>query len=139
MKNKALDIIIISAAVISVLAMLIYSSSQKRSSSLEITYPQHNSPSTQPEEIIEYKSAGGNNLLEEDEWLPDITVEFPLDLNTATAQQLEFIPQIGEVTAQRIIQYREALGSYTSLEQLMEIKGIGQKTFDTISAYLIIN
>lgn len=66
------------------------------------------------------------------------SVGFPLDLNLATVDELKFIPRVGDVTAQRIVQYREVLGSYTSLEQLKEIKGIGDVLFDSISAYLII-
>lgn len=67
------------------------------------------------------------------------SVTFPIDVNEATEEQLLFIPQVGSVTAQRIVQYREILGGYTSLEQLMEIKGISEKAYENISAYLIIN
>ena len=67
-----------------------------------------------------------------------IVVQFPLDLNTATEPELSTIPGVGNVTSQRIIQYREHIGGYTSLEQLMEISGIGEGTFDTISAYLVL-
>lgn len=66
------------------------------------------------------------------------SVTFPLDINRATEAQLQFIPQIGNVTAQRIVQYRDVIGGYTSLEQLKEIKSIGDATFEKISAYLII-
>ena len=66
------------------------------------------------------------------------TVQFPLDLNTADYDELCLIPRIGDVTAQRILQYRAVLGGYTSLEQLMEIQGIGEKTFEAIAPYLII-
>lgn len=68
----------------------------------------------------------------------EIIVEFPLELNSATGQQLTHIPHIGEVTSQRIVQYRDLLGGYTSLEQLMDIKGIGQQTYEQISAYLYL-
>lgn len=66
------------------------------------------------------------------------SVTFPLDINKATEEQLQFIPQVGNVTAQRIVQYRDALGGYTSLEQLMEIKGISEKAYANIAAYFII-
>lgn len=65
-------------------------------------------------------------------------VRFPLELNAATEAELKFIPQVGDATAQRIVQYREALGGYRELEQLMEIDGIGQKTFEHLYAYLYI-
>lgn len=67
-----------------------------------------------------------------------VSVTFPLDLNSATENELKFIPQVGNVMAQRIVQYRDELGGYTSLEQLKDIKGVGEKTFETISAYLFI-
>lgn len=66
------------------------------------------------------------------------SVQFPLELNSATQEQLMFIPKVGNVTSQRIVQYREHLGGYTSLEQLMEIKGIGQGTYDQIAPYLYL-
>ncbi|WRS28211.1 helix-hairpin-helix domain-containing protein [Oscillospiraceae bacterium MB08-C2-2] len=62
-------------------------------------------------------------------------VQFPLDINTATLEEIMLIPGVGEVTAQRIIQYREVLGGYTHLDQLMEIKGIGQATYQKLWAY----
>lgn len=68
----------------------------------------------------------------------DIRVTFPLDLNVATEEELRFIPQVGSVMAQRIIQYRDVLGGYESLGQLRDIKGVGDATFDAISAYLVV-
>lgn len=67
-----------------------------------------------------------------------VLVEFPLDLNVATVEQLKLIPQVGDVMAQRIVQYRDVLGGYTSLEQLQEIKGVGDQTYQRLSAYLEI-
>jgi competence ComEA-like helix-hairpin-helix protein len=70
---------------------------------------------------------------------PEIVVEFPLNLNTATYEELILIPRVGDVTAQRILQYRDYLGGgYDMLEQLMEIKGIGEATFEAIEPYLYV-
>ena len=50
-----------------------------------------------------------------------------ININTATAAQLDTLPGIGPVLAQRIIDYRQANGPFTSLSQLMLVEGIGEK------------
>ena len=50
----------------------------------------------------------------------------PLDLNHATAQELTTLPGIGEVLAQRIVDYREAHGPFQSVEELIAVEGIGE-------------
>ncbi|KQP54756.1 helix-hairpin-helix domain-containing protein [Agreia sp. Leaf283] len=53
-----------------------------------------------------------------------------VDLNTADAAALETLPRIGPETAKKIIDYRDEHGPFTSLDQLLEVPGIGQKTLD---------
>ena len=50
----------------------------------------------------------------------------PLDLNRATVQDLTTLPGIGEVLAQRIVDYREAHGPFRSVEELIAVEGIGE-------------
>lgn len=50
----------------------------------------------------------------------------PLDLNRATVQELTTLPGIGEVLAQRIVDYREAHGPFRSVEELIAVEGIGE-------------
>jgi competence protein ComEA len=52
-----------------------------------------------------------------------------LDLNTATLEQLDGLPGVGEVTAQRILDWRAAHGRFSSVDQLREVSGIGQARF----------
>jgi len=49
----------------------------------------------------------------------------PLDLNTATLEQLESLPGIGPVTAQKILDYRQAHGAFHSVNELQGVPGIG--------------
>lgn len=67
-----------------------------------------------------------------------IPTEYPLNLNTCTAQELMTISGIGESKASAIIEYREYLGGYTSVEQIKNIKGIGDKVYEKISPYLTV-
>ena len=52
-----------------------------------------------------------------------------LNLNTATAAQLEALPGIGKATADRIVEYRQKSGGFKKVEELMNVKGIGEKSF----------
>ena len=55
----------------------------------------------------------------------EIAPDFPpVDLNTATAEELDTLPGIGESLARRIIAYREANGPFGSIEEIMEVSGI---------------
>lgn len=62
----------------------------------------------------------------------------PINLNTATANQIETIKGIGPKTAARIIKQRNAMGRFTRLEDLLRIKGIGPKTLRRLSGIVEI-
>lgn len=62
----------------------------------------------------------------------------PIPLNSADQAALETIPGIGPVTALAILNHREEIGSFGSLEQLLDVDGIGPATFEAIRSYLTI-
>ena len=55
-----------------------------------------------------------------------------LDLNRATGQDLDALPGVGPKLAERIMEYRESVGVFHTLEELRAVKGIGKKTFERI-------
>lgn len=57
-------------------------------------------------------------------FLPDVS---PLDINDASAEELAALPGIGEVLAGRILDYRAANGPFQTVEELMNVSGIGEK------------
>lgn len=60
-----------------------------------------------------------------------------LDLNTATAQDLEALPGIGPVLAGRIVAYRAAHGPFQRVEDLLQVEGIGPKLLDRLRARVV--
>jgi competence protein ComEA len=52
-----------------------------------------------------------------------------VNLNTASVAQIATLPGIGEKAAQRIVEYREKNGGFKKIEELMNVKGIGEKSF----------
>jgi competence protein ComEA len=61
-----------------------------------------------------------------------------ININTATLAELETLPRIGPTIAQRIIDYRTANGPFTSIEQIMNVKGIGPATFAQIKDLITV-
>jgi len=62
--------------------------------------------------------------------------EFPLDLNTARAQELQLLPGIGAVKAAQILEFRDSLGGFTNVDELVKVKGIGPKTLEKLRPYV---
>ena len=61
-----------------------------------------------------------------------------VNLNTADGGALESLPHIGPALAQRIIDWRASNGAFRSVDQLLEVSGIGEKTFEDLRAFVTV-
>lgn len=62
-----------------------------------------------------------------------------LDLNRATADELEALPGIGAVLAQRVVAFRESAGRFRTVDDLRGVKGIGAKKFDRLKSLITVS
>lgn len=62
----------------------------------------------------------------------------PININTASQAELESLPGIGPITAQKIIAHREANGPFTAIEDIQDVSGIGPKKFEAIQDLITV-
>ena len=80
-----------------------------------------------------------SELVESDPQGPqEVLVEKSINLNTATLEELDKLPGVGPVIAQRILDYREQNNGFYDIEEIMEVSGIGEKTFARLEPYLTV-
>ena len=105
-----------------------------RSSKTYIIYPEP--------DFTNYASDGVSTYSDESE--RTLTTDVPVvnqtvNINTASTRELaDILPGIGEVKAQNIVDYREAVGGFNSIDELMEVDGIGEATLEKIRPYCVI-
>jgi comEA protein len=62
----------------------------------------------------------------------------PVNLNSATSEELQEVPGIGPATADKILQMRKSYGAFKSVDDLVAIRGIGKKRLDKMRKYLTV-
>ena len=75
-----------------------------------------------------------NNTLNE----PESNNDNKININSADLSELDSLPGFGQVTAQKIIEYRQEHTKFNSIEELMNIKGIGEKKFNNVKDYIYV-
>ena len=70
--------------------------------------------------------------------VPRVVTSRRIDLNHATASDLEALPGIGPKLAQRVIDHRRSHGPFTKVEDLRQVKGIGHKKFDRLRPHVLV-
>jgi len=68
-----------------------------------------------------------------------LALGLPLDINTVRPDDLKLIPGVGEVLAENIVAWRERIGRFEKLDQLMEVKGIKEKKLSKLRPYLYVD
>ena len=68
--------------------------------------------------------------------IPMVAADGVVNVNTAGVEELTLLPKVGPTVAGRIIEFREENGAFKATEELMLVKGIGEKTFDHLEPYV---
>src|ERR1700726_202501 len=63
----------------------------------------------------------------------------PINLNTASSEELQQVPGIGPVTAEKILQMRKSYGAFKSVDDLSAIRGLGKKRLEKMRKYLTVS
>ena len=90
---------------------------------------------TRVDENEEYTIRVGELAQESD---PVEPVEWQVNINTATVEELINLPGVGEVLAERIVAYRQEHGAFCAAEELMEVNGIGESKFADMKEWIIL-
>lgn len=105
-----------------------------------ITLYKRSHPDFAPELVSVYAEKAEMNLIQKENFQsrkPEIKEK--ININKASAKQLENLPGIGPVLAKRIVLLRGSKGKFKKLEELLEVKGIGSKKLEAIKKWVIID
>ena len=86
---------------------------------------------------VESSKAVANQPTESD--ISDALGNRKININKATTEELVLLPGIGETLAQRIIAYRQIHGNFSSIDDILNVEGIGEGKFSQISKYITVD
>ena len=103
---------------------------------LQVNVPNYNTEDT--ETLI--RSDAGDNVITSMEGAGANSKDSnsKVNINTATKEKLETLPGIGEATASRIIDYRNSNGTFSSIEEIKNVSGIGDAKYENIKNYIYV-
>jgi competence protein ComEA len=110
------------------------------SSNQSLSWPEKTEVLVQDTSLTFHRSEGGGVFLRPEPlsikalWI----LGRPIPLNRAAVEDLDRLPGIGLGLAQRIVEFRETQGGFSSLEELKAVKGIKEKTFEKIKGFLTL-
>ena len=84
-------------------------------------FSQLSSPDTLTPQRFQQQSTRNNETV--------VIQQFPININKANLEELQVLPKIGPAMAKRIIDYRQANGPFSNTSEIMDVKGIGKKTY----------
>lgn len=137
MKRRKLEwICLILAGMLSMFALGVYVGIEKSQSGQKVTVITQTAPEAEPEKTEETKPAEPEEP-EEPESVPE-EQQTLVNLNTAQLEELQTLPGIGPVLAQRILDYRADFGPFRTKEQIKDVKGIGDARFEQIEPLITV-
>ena len=99
------------------------------------TIPFENMNDINSEEVIKSIKTEKKNIKSPEK---EILLPFSININTASEKELQKLPRIGPAMSKRIAEYRDTNGKFIKIDDLLYVKGIGEKTLAKLKPYLII-
>ena len=69
---------------------------------------------------------------------PAASAQGVVNINTASVQELQLLPRIGPALSQRIVDFREANGPFKSVDEMVAVKGIGERSLELLKPYVTV-